>query len=100
MLFSLVFYFLLASKTITIETPENIIPIKCDIHGWMRAYVGVFDHPYFAITDINGSFSLPNIPPGEYVIEAWHERLGTQEQRLILGKKGQQQVVFTFRDRK
>jgi hypothetical protein len=62
----------------------------------MRAYVGVFDHPYFAITDTNGAFSLPNLPPGAYSIEAWHERLGTHEQQLTLGEKGQQEVVFTF----
>ena len=48
-------------KTIMIETPENIIPIKCDIHGWMRAYVGVFDHPYFALTDENGDFFLGHL---------------------------------------
>jgi plastocyanin len=86
-----------ASRTINIETPENIIPIKCDIHGWMRAYIGVFDHPYFAVTDANGSFSLPDIPPGDYIIEAWHERFGTQEQPVTLGEKGQQELVFTFR---
>ena len=85
-----------ASRTISIETPENIIPIKCDIHGWMRAYVGVFDHPYFALTDTDGSFSLPDIPPGSYAIEAWHERLGTQEQQVTLGEKGQPELVFTF----
>ncbi len=85
-----------ASRTISIQTPENSIPIRCDIHGWMRAYVGVFDHPYFAVTEAGGSFSLPNIPPGDYVIVAWHERFGTQEQRLTLEKKGHQELVFTF----
>ena len=85
------------SRTISIDTPENIIPIKCDIHGWMRAYVGVFDHPYFAITDAKGSFALPDVPPGDYVIEAWHERFGTQEQRVTLEEQGHQELTFTFR---
>ena len=89
-----------ATRTISIQTPENIIPIKCDIHGWMRAYVGVFDHPYFAVTDADGSFSLPDIPAGDYIIEAWHERFGTQEQRVTLGEKDRQKVVFTFSDEK
>ena len=85
-----------AAKTIMIDTPENMIPIRCDIHGWMRASIGVFDHPYFAVTDANGSFSLPNIPPGNYTIEAWHERFGTREQNVALGEKETQEIVFTF----
>lgn len=85
-----------AAKTLMIDTPENMIPIQCDIHGWMHAYVGVFDHPYFAVTDANGSFSLPNIPPGNYAIEAWHERFGTQRQNVRLDKKGRQEIIFTF----
>lgn len=85
-----------ASQTIMVETPENVIPIKCDIHGWMRAYVGVFDHPYFAVTDARGEFSLPNIPPGQYTIEAWHERFGAQQQQIMIGEKEAQEIVFTF----
>ena len=61
-----------ASKTIRIRTQENIIPVTCDIHGWMQAYVAVFDHPYFALTDTGGKFSLSKVPPGSYVLEAWH----------------------------
>ena len=55
-----------------------VVPFKCDVHGWMNAYVGVLDHPYFAVTKPDGSFSIPNLPPGSYTLAAWHERLGTQ----------------------
>ena len=54
------------------------MPFKCDVHGWMNAYVGVLDHPYFAVTDKDGKFDLKTLPPGTYTIEAWHEKLGTQ----------------------
>ena len=86
-----------ASQTIRIHTPENIIPVTCDIHGWMRAYVAVFDHPYFALTDAEGKFFLSKVPPGAYVLEAWHERLGVQRTRIELGPQEQRALVFTFR---
>ncbi len=86
-----------ASRTIRIHTPENRIPITCDIHGWMRAFVAVFDHPYFALTDAEGNFSLVNVPPGVYVIEAWHERLGVQQKRIELGPQKKHEISFSFR---
>ncbi|MCP5115207.1 MAG: hypothetical protein GY953_30615, partial [bacterium] len=63
---------------------EVMIPIKCNIHSWMRAYAGVVEHPYFAVTGDNGSFELTNLPPGEYEIEAWHEQYGAQQQQVTL----------------
>ena len=62
-----------------------VIPFKCDVHGWMNAYVGVLDHPYFAVTKTDGMFSIPNLPPGTYTLAAWHERLGTQTQSITVG---------------
>ena len=58
-----------------------MVPFKCDVHGWMNAYVGVLEHPYFAVTDKDGKFTLKGLPPGTYTIEAWHEKLGTQTAR-------------------
>ena len=55
-----------------------MVPVKCNVHAWMNAYVGVLEHPFFAVTDANGRFSIPQLPPGTYTIETWHERLGTQ----------------------
>ena len=62
--------------------PETMVKIKCDVHGWMNAYVGVLDHPYFAVTDAQGSFNIEGLPAGEYTIEAWHEKLGTKTEKV------------------
>jgi hypothetical protein len=75
---------------------EVMIPVECDVHGWMKAYIGVLEHPYFAVTGDDGTFELPNLPPGDYVIEAWHEEYGTQTMNVTVGEKETQEVEFTF----
>lgn len=80
----------------TFTTPEIMVPFKCDVHGWMNAHVGVLDHPYFAVTGENGSFDISNLPPGDYVVEAWHEMLGTQTQNVTVGEKAAVELSFTF----
>jgi plastocyanin len=77
--------------------PEIMIPVKCNIHSWMRAYIGVVDHPYFAVTGADGSFELSNVPPGDYVLEAWQEKLGTQEQKVTVTPQGRIEAGFTFK---
>lgn len=77
-------------------TPEVMVRFKCDVHSWMAAYVGVVAHPYFAVTDAAGTFRLPNLPPGAYTLEAWHERLGTQTARVTVGPGQSQPASFTF----
>jgi plastocyanin len=76
---------------------ELMIKVKCNIHSWMRAYIGVVEHPYFAVTGADGTFEIRNVPPGDYVIEAWHETFGTQEQKVTLGPSGKVQADFTLR---
>jgi hypothetical protein len=76
---------------------EVMVPFKCDVHGWMNAYVGVLDHPYFAVTDKDGKFSLKGLPPGTYTIEAWHEKAGTQTASVTLGAKETKEANFTFK---
>ena len=83
--------------THTFKAKEVMVPFKCDVHGWMNAYVGVLDHPYFATTDKAGTFELKDLPPGTYTIEAWHEKFGTQEQKVTLGPKESKDVTFTFK---
>ena len=83
--------------THTFSTKEVMIPFKCDVHGWMNAWVGVLDHPYYAVTSKDGSFSLKGLPPGTYTIEAWHEKLGTQTQTVTIGAKESKDVDFTFK---
>ena len=77
-------------------TKEVMVPFKCDVHRWMNAYVGVLDHPYFAVTGADGSFELTGLPPGTYTIEAWHEKLGTRTQTVTIGEKQTSDVSFSF----
>jgi plastocyanin len=81
----------------TFTTKEVMVPFKCDVHGWMNAYVGVLDHPYFFVTDKDGKFELKDVPPGTYTIEAWHEKLGTQTASVTLGPKEAKEISFTFK---
>lgn len=77
--------------------PEVMIRVKCNIHSWMRAYIGVVDHPYFAVTGTDGAYEIKNLPPGDYVIEAWQETLGTQEQSINVAPSGKVETDFTFK---
>jgi hypothetical protein len=79
------------------DKPEVMVPFKCDVHGWMNAYVGVMSNPYYAVTDKDGKFDLKDVPPGTYTIEAWHEKLGTMTQSVTLGQKDSKDVTFTFK---
>ncbi|MCZ6777198.1 MAG: carboxypeptidase regulatory-like domain-containing protein [Ignavibacteria bacterium] len=76
--------------------PE-LFKVKCEVHSWMGAYIGVFSHPYFAVTGDDGSFSLKKLPAGEYTIEAWHEKYGTQTMNVSVGAKESKTVDFTFK---
>jgi hypothetical protein len=64
----------------------------------MESFIGVTSHPYHAVTASGGSFSLENLPPGEYEIEAWHERYGTQTQMVTVPASGEAEVTFQFDD--
>jgi hypothetical protein len=77
-------------------TVEVMVPLRCDVHGWMNAYVGVLDHPYHSVSNGSGAFSLSRLPPGDYVIEAWHERYGTQTQNVTVTTGQTAEVTFTF----
>jgi hypothetical protein len=77
--------------------PEIMIRVKCNIHNWMHAWIGVVDHPYFAVTGADGAFELKNVPPGEYTIEAWQEELGTQESHVTVAPSGKAEIAFTFK---
>ena len=81
----------------TFTAKEVMVPFKCDVHGWMNAYVGVLDHPYFAVSDKDGQFDIKNLPPGTYTIEAWHEKLGTMTQSVTIGSKDTKEINFVFK---
>jgi plastocyanin len=83
-------------STRTFNTAEVMIPVGCDVHGWMSAFIGVTAHPYHAVTGDDGSFTIGGLPPGEYVIEAWHETLGAQTMSVTVGDAETGTANFTY----
>jgi plastocyanin len=83
-------------SNVTLERPEPVFPVKCDIHPWMQAYVAVMSHPYFDVTGEDGRFEIRNLPAGTYEIEAWHERLGTQTATVTVEDGGSATSDLTF----
>jgi hypothetical protein len=83
-------------RIIRVDRPEVMIHVRCDIHPWMHSYLGVLDHPYFAVTGPDGRFALRDLPPGDYVVASWHERFGTREVRVSLGMKEAKEISFAY----
>ena len=79
-----------------LANPEIMVRFKCDVHPWMSAWVGVLEHPFFAVSDAKGAYSIPNLPAGTYTIEAWHEKLGTRTQTVTVGETPAVALDFTF----
>jgi plastocyanin len=84
------------TNSVKLRKPELVLNVKCDLHPWMRGFVGVFAHPFFRVTGEDGAFELKGLPPGEYEIEAWHERFGTKSAKAKMDPKGSADVDFTF----
>lgn len=84
------------SFTRVFTTGEVMVPIKCDVHPWMRAWAGVVDHPFFGVTDGAAPVSVTGLPPGTYTIEAWHETLGTKAMPVTVGARDVSDVTFIF----
>src|SRR5580704_1567778 len=78
---------------------EIMIQVKCNIHSWMHAFIGVLDHPYFAVSKDDGHFEIKNLPPGTYTIAVWQEILGTQEQQVTVAPHGNAEANFTFKEK-
>ncbi|MCG3148720.1 MAG: hypothetical protein PCFJNLEI_02165 [Verrucomicrobiae bacterium] len=76
--------------------PEVMLRFKCDVHPWMSAYLGIVAHPFHATTGDGGVFTLKNLPAGKYVVEAWHEKLGTQTLTLELADGETKPVELAF----
>lgn len=78
------------------DKPEVMIRFKCDVHPWMNSYMGVLPHPYYGTSNGQGSFTLANVPPGTYTVEAWHEKLGTKTQQVTVTEGQPAAVNFSF----
>ncbi len=82
----------------TFAREELAIPVKCNVHPWMKMYIAVFKHPYFKVTGKDGKFEIKNLPPGDYTLSAWHEKLGESEpQKVTIGAKESKTVDFVFK---
>jgi hypothetical protein len=76
--------------------PEMFLKIKCDVHQWMFAWVSVFDHPYFAISAKDGTFKIPNVPPGKYALQAAHRKAGAVTREVEVKEGESSKVDFTL----
>ncbi len=76
---------------------EVMVPVKCNIHPWMKAYIGVVSHPFFAVTGDDGTYSIKGLPPGTYTIEVWQEKYGVQDQTITVGAKDNKTQDFTIK---
>jgi plastocyanin len=75
------------SISFVFKQPE-LLRVDCDLHSWMRGWVVVAEHPFYAVTNENGEFVLENVPPGKYTLQVWQERLGKVTQEVVVGDKG------------
>ena len=82
-------------KTITVKVDKpEVINLKCDVHGWMNAWLFVAANPYFSVTDNSGGFKLTDVPAGTYNVEVWHETLGKASQKVTVKAKADTKVTF------
>ena len=78
-----------------LERPGMVV-VKCDVHGWMQAFIRVDPHPFHAVTDTSGAFRMTGIPPGTYTLNVWHEKLGTQKRQVSIREGQVGRVEFDY----
>lgn len=78
------------------DSEEVLFPVTCSVHPWMRSYIGVSAHPFFAVTGEDGAFTLKGVPPGTYTIEAVHEKYGRKEGKVTLAPNGSARLDFAY----
>jgi plastocyanin len=82
--------------TTTFPKPEAMLQVKCDVHPWMLAYIGVFTHPFYSVTGTDGKFTISGLDKGTYEITAWHERLGTRTASVTVTGSDTKSQNFSF----
>lgn len=80
----------------TFASPEVLVKFKCDVHPWMFAYVGVVDHPYYAVTDKDGNYKISGLPAGDYTVEAYHLKAGAATQKVKVGADDKKSQDFAL----
>lgn len=85
-----------ASQTKQFNQPETMIPVRCNNHPWMNAFINVSETPFFAVTGEDGTFSLKGLPEGDYTLAAVHEKLGEQTMKVTVKALGTAEAKFTF----
>jgi hypothetical protein len=86
--------------TLVFANPEDVFALRCDTHPWMRAYVAVFDHPFFAVTSPDGAFAIEGVPSGDYTIRAWHERFGVRNLQVRVTGSATAELDIDFEPRR
>ena len=79
-----------------LKDEEIMLRLKCDVHSWMTAFVGVVSHPYFAVSHDAGAFEIDNVPAGTYTIQAWHEQFGPLKQTVRVKAGAPTTVDFSY----
>lgn len=82
--------------TKTFTKPEIMVKMKCDVHPWMSAYIGVVAHPFYAVSDSDGRFEIPRLPAGTYTVQVWHEVFGTLSRSITLEESQTLEIEFTY----
>jgi hypothetical protein len=82
----------------TFSTPEIMVKVKCDVHPWMGAWIGVLDHPFYAVTNAAGKYEIKGLPAGKYTVEAWHEKYKNVDKDVEV--KGPTTLDFDFTEKK
>ncbi|MDQ2924524.1 MAG: carboxypeptidase regulatory-like domain-containing protein [Acidobacteriota bacterium] len=83
-------------QTRKFSQPETMLPVRCNNHPWMNAFINIADTPYFAVSGADGSFTIGGLPPGNYTVAAVHEKLGEQDMQIVIPPKGAAKADFTY----
>jgi len=85
-----------SSNSLKMKEEDVMLKLGCDVHNWMRAYVGVVTNPYYAVSDASGNFTISGVPPGTYTIDAWHERFGPTKKSITVTAGGTVTADFAY----